>query len=79
MAVCSGYIADGVLRGLFGFMPQLSINSSHPSDADVGSSPPALLEPLIARGFHGSLSHIRFRGSFYTIVSNENGLRAEKE
>ena len=28
MAVCSGYIADGALRGLFGFAPDLALDAA---------------------------------------------------
>jgi hypothetical protein len=69
MAVCSGYIADGVLRGLFGFMPSL--------EATSGSL--ALKQPNVDRGFEGTLKHVRYRGELWTIVASAQGVRAEKE
>ena len=69
MAVCSGYIADGVIRGLFGFMPSL--------EATSGSL--ALKQPGVDRGFEGTLRHVRYRGELWTIVASAQGVRAEKE
>ena len=69
LAVCSGYIADGVIRGLFGFMPSL--------EATNGAL--ALKQPNVARGFEGTLKHVRYRGELWTITSSAQGVRAEKE
>jgi hypothetical protein len=73
MAVCSGYIADGVIRGLFGFMPSLeAINTS-------GSLDLALKQPSVDRGFEGTLKHVRYRGELWKITASAQGVRAEKE
>lgn len=70
MAVCAGYIADGVIRGLFGFMPNL--------DAGMGNTL-ELKQPNVARGFKGTLRHVRYHGELWTIVADEKGVRATKE
>ena len=69
MAVCSGYIADGIIRGLFGFMPSL--------EATNGAL--ALKQPTIDRGFNGTLKHVRYRGELWTITASAHGVRAQKE
>ena len=69
MAVCSGYIADGILRGLFGFMPSL----------EATSGALALKQPNVDRGFKGTLRHVRYRGELWTITASAQGVRAQKE
>lgn len=63
------YIADGILRGLFGFMPGL----------DVGQGALLLKNPHVARGFEGTLHHIRYQGELWAISADGNGVRATKE
>lgn len=72
MAVCSGYIADGIIRGLFGFEPSLNV-SAH------ASTPTFLRDPNVYRGFEGKLRHVRHRGQFYTIASDKSGVSAVLE
>ena len=69
MAVCSGYIADGVIRGLFGFMPSL--------EADGAAL--ALKQPGAPRGFEGALRHVRYRGALWTLTAGQHGVRATRE
>jgi len=69
MAVCSGYIADGVIRGLFGFMPSI--------EADGAAL--ALKQPDVPRGFEGTLRHVRFRGALWTLTAGQHGVRATRE
>lgn len=70
MAVCAGYIADGVVRGLFGFMPSLMVG---------GSSMPQLRHANVSRGFEGALRHVRYRGRLFTLTSNASGLYVDAE
>ena len=70
LAVCAGYIADGVVRGIFGFMPSLGVG---------GSSAPQLRHANVSRGFEGTLRHVRYRGRLFTLTSNASGLHAEDE
>ena len=70
MAVCSGYIADGIIRGLFGFMPSLE------TSAGAGL---ILKQPGVYRGFEGTLKHVRYRGGLWTIVASAQGVSARKE
>ena len=70
MAVCSGYIADGIIRGLFGYQPDLKLKAG---------APPALLAPNAARGFEGKLRHVRYAGALYTITAGASGVRVERE
>ena len=69
MAVCSGYIADGIIRGLFGFMPSLETRGTGLT----------LKQPNEARGFKGTLKHVRYRGGLWTIVADDAGVRATQE
>ena len=70
MAVCAGYIADGVVRGLFGFMPSMGVG---------GDSAPQLRHANVSRGFEGTLRHVRYRGGLFTLTSNASGLYVEGE
>ena len=79
MAVCSGYIADGVIRGLFGFAPSLALGAGD-GDARVGEDGvPRLQDPTMNRGFVGTLSHVRYRGQLFTITSDALGVTAVRE
>lgn len=74
LAVCAGYIADGVLRGLFGFDPD-------PAAAfTVGAtSAPRLRDPTVPRAFDGALRGVRYHGRLYSLVSNRSGVFAIEE
>ena len=65
-AEVSGSFADVIISTFFGFRPS-------PDGKTV------LWNPQVSRGFQGRLRHVRWKGDFYTIVSDENGLRIEKE
>ena len=71
-AVCSGYIADGVVRGLFGFAPTIQTTTG-------GDGAPALRAANTSRGFHGTLKHVRYRDGYFTIPSDARGVRAVRE
>ena len=77
MAVCGGYIADGVLRGLFGFDPSIIGAASAPASGVPAS--PALRLANSSRGFSGTLRHVRYRGALFTITSGANGLSVALE
>ena len=70
-AVCAAYIADGIVRGLFGFAPALA-------DFD-GKGGPRLRDAEAARSFKGNLRHVRYRGELYTLTAGKGGVRAVKE
>ena len=70
-AVCAAYIADGIVRGLFGFAPALA-------DFD-GKGGPRLRDAEAARSFKGNLRHVRYRGELYTLTAGKGGVQAVKE
>ena len=72
MAVCSGYIADGIIRGLFGFQPEVLQQGG-------GGAAPRLRAVAAARGFEGELKHVRYNGRMYTISAGAGGVSAEEE
>jgi hypothetical protein len=72
MAVCSGYIADGIIRGLFGFEPSLNVSAA-------AHSLSFLRDPHVYRGFEGTLRHVHHQGELYTITSDKNGVSAQRE
>jgi len=62
-----GSWVDTIVSHFFGFQPSLF------------SEVPHIVDPLIPRGFNGKLSHVRWRKHFYTITSDENGLKIVQE
>jgi hypothetical protein len=65
-AEVSGSFAEVVINTFFGFRPAVDAHA-------------ALWEPQVPRGFTGKLLHVRWRNDFYTITSDDHGLRVEKE
>ncbi len=65
-AEVSGSFAEVVLNTFFGYRPGLD-------------SKTALWEPQTPRGFSGELHHVRWNDGLYTIISDQHGLRLEKE
>ncbi len=58
--------ANVMLREFFGFMPKFM-------DEDI------LDRPDMPRSIHGKIYNIRYQGNFYTITSDENGLKMKQE
>jgi hypothetical protein len=65
-AEVSGSFADVIISTFFGFRPS-------------ADGKRALWNSQVSRGFKGRLRHVRWKGDLYTIVSDESGLRIEKE
>ena len=64
---CGAAFAEVIIRSFFGVRPDLP-----------GESLP-LLMPKTPRGFNGELRHVPFRGTLYTVKSDAQGVRKEKE
>lgn len=58
--------ANVMLREFFGFMPRFM--DSDPLD-----------QPEMVRSIQGKMHHVFFRGKYYTIISDENGLQMQEE
>ncbi len=65
-AEVSGSFAEVVINTFFGFRPGPDEKA-------------ALWNPQVPRGFNGQLRHVRWNGGFYTIVSDQHGLRIKME
>ena len=65
-AEVSGSFAEVIINTFFGFRPTVDEST-------------ALWEPQVSRGFSGHLLHVRWKDDLYTITSDEQGLRMEKE
>lgn len=64
---CGAGFTEVIIRSFFGFRPDLSVNA------------PTLLAPKTPRGFNGELRHLPFRGGLYTLKSDAQGIRQNKE
>ena len=58
--ICGGKFADIIISDLFGYVPN--------------GSTTALKDATVPRGFSGTLSGVRFKGSSYTITSASTGV-----
>ena len=77
---------NAILRTLFGFQPPLPFGAANASSASSPGPEPelataaALFEPRMARGFNGSLEHLRWRGAEWTVSSDAlAGLEMRRE
>lgn len=64
---CGAAFAEVIIRGVFGYRPDLSGDSL------------TLLMPKTPRGFNGELRHVPFHGATYTIKSDAQGIRKKEE
>ena len=64
---CGAAFAEVVIRGMFGYRP------------DLCGDDLKLFAPDAPRGFTGQLLHVPYHGSLYTIQSDDKGVRATKE
>jgi hypothetical protein len=64
---CGAAFAEVIIRAFFGVRPDLSGESL------------SLLAPTVPRGFNGELRHVPFRGALYTVKSDAQGVRQNRE
>ncbi|HVK25044.1 MAG TPA: hypothetical protein VM677_27100, partial [Actinokineospora sp.] len=63
--ICGGKFADIIISDLFGFVPN--------------GTTTALQDATVSRGFTGTLSGVKFKGTSYTITSGSTGVSIAAE
>jgi hypothetical protein len=73
-ALSGAVIANSIITDLFGVNPGYGTNSKDSPDPES-----IVTNPTVPRGFNGVLSHLRIRGSLFTLKSDSTGVHATRE